>query len=178
MYDQAYFDKYKGYEDSPVGKAVNDSRVLLTTSFVDDFSSFVDVGIGCGTFVNSVGCLGTDTNPVALKWLADRGKLYQGESCDYMSFWDVLEHIHYPTPILFSIRKGVFISMPIYRDLDHVLASKHFRPSEHCWYFTDSGLKTFMKDYDFECVAESDNETKAGREDIKQYYFKKKGVIL
>jgi hypothetical protein len=56
-----------------------------------------------------------------------------------------------------------------------VLRSKHFRPTEHCWYFTRPGLVFAMKLCGFVLVSESNIETELGREDIGTFAFRREG---
>lgn len=90
-----------------------------------------------------------------------------------MSFWDSLEHIHNPTDLLDCIENYAFISTPIYKDKEHILRSKHFRPDEHCWYFTKDGIINFMSNFGFYCIEYSNIETEIGREDIGSFVFKR-----
>jgi len=90
-----------------------------------------------------------------------------------MTLWDVLEHIPNYQLLLANVREWLFVSLPIFRDAEHVLRSKHFRPTEHCWYFTRDGLVYAMKQCGFELVAESTFETDLGREDIGTFAFQR-----
>jgi len=71
------------------------------------------------------------------------------------------------------VRKWLFVSLPIFRDAEHVLRSKHFRPQEHVWYFSRDGLIYAMKQCGFDLVSESNVETELGREDIGTFAFKR-----
>lgn len=185
-YDEAYFDKYLSYENTPMGTKLTESRVKFVNSHYS--GNMVDVGIGCGSFVKerpafftgtfSAFTYGFDINPKGVKWLNDR-KLYFDPSKNKIgaaSFWDSLEHIHDPDTILNNITDWVFISMPIYRTGEHVLCSKHFKKEEHCWYFTNEGLIAWMATKGFECVEISHFESLLGREDIWSYAFKRKSA--
>jgi hypothetical protein len=61
------------------------------------------------------------------------------------------------------------------RDAEHALRSKHFRPTEHYWYFSRDGLVFAMKGCGFALVAESNVETELGREDIGTFAFRRDG---
>ena len=142
--------------------------------------ALVDTGIGSGAFVelrlaHKRATWGYDVNPAGVDWLTERKLLVDPYRCpfDAMTLWDVLEHIpHYP-PLLANVRKWIFVSTPIYRDAEHVLRSKHFRPREHCFYFTQPGLVYAMKLCGFELVSESTFETDLGREDIGTFAFRR-----
>ena len=56
----------------------------------------------------------------------------------------------------------------------HALASKHFKPNEHLWYFTDRGIKRFMFEHGFGFFGQNELETDAGREGIGSYAFKRR----
>jgi hypothetical protein len=65
------------------------------------------------------------------------------------------------------------MSIPIFSGKDHALASKHFRPDEHYWYFTKVGLMGFMLGLGFTCRSESSFEIALGREDIQTFAFRR-----
>lgn len=140
----------------------------------------VDVGIGAGAFVerrraDGRSTYGYDVNPAGIKWLKDRHLFFDPyrASVPAVSSWDVLEHIPDFRPLLANVREWVFVSLPIFRDAEHVLGSKHFRPTEHCWYFTRDGLVLAMGLNGFGLVAENTVETELGREDIGTFAFKR-----
>ena len=65
------------------------------------------------------------------------------------------------------------------RDVTHEQRNKrlvrdpHFRPDEHCWYFTRDGLMFAMNACGFALVTESSIETELGREDIGTFAFRR-----
>lgn len=174
-YDAAYWERYRGYDNSPMGAALTNARVSFVLDNVDQFDPLntVDIGIGGGRFVLEMGCLGTDVNPVALRWLRDNGRQWEEKPVQVMTFWDSLEHIHDLEPLLAKVREWVFVSMPIYDSADHIVRSKHFRKDEHCWYFTHAGFLLFMEQHGFEYVQCSHFESDLGREDIASYAFRR-----
>jgi hypothetical protein len=136
----------------------------------------VDIGIGSGQFVDACSdCYGYDVSPQAEEWLERRGRWFDPYDRRFpvATFWDSLEHIPDPEPILSNVARWAFVAMPIYRDVQHVVQSKHFRPGEHCWYFTRDGLIGFMAEYGFECVLHDTRESLLGREDIHSFAFKR-----
>lgn len=174
-YNEEYFAKYKSYEDTEVGRALNNFRVDFTNGCFGEGTVVVDVGIGSGTFVQSrPNTLGFDVNPAGVEWLKAQS-LYSDpyDGCDYATFWDSLEHIPQPSSILQCIRKALIVSIPIFRNSEHAISSKHFRKDEHYWYFTREGLVNFMKAHNFEVKAHSCMESIIGREDIETFYFKR-----
>lgn len=169
-YDEAYFEKYVGYENTEIGRRINEFRVGLARKHCD---CVIDVGIGSGTFVAAHGnALGYDINPAGVRWLKDRGVFadpYDG--CDAVTCWDSLEHIPYPTELLSRVREKVIVSIPIFDNAEHVLKSKHFRKDEHFWYFTRQGFINFMAKAGFRVIEHSLMETLLGRDGIETFVF-------
>lgn len=171
-YDEAYFEKYLGYDQTPVGDALTKCRLDLVDRY--HLGSVVDVGIGGGRFVSEHhDAWGFDVNPVAVAWLKSHGKYLDPRRSKVQAacFWDSLEHIHDPRSILDNVLRYVFVSLPIFKGCDHILSSKHFRTDEHCWYFTRNGFRRFMGRFGFEMIEESTMEQDAGREDILSFAF-------
>jgi len=176
-YDQEYFDRFDRDARTPLGRALMAARC----EFVERHwqGALVDVGIGSGAFIgrrsHERATWGYDVNPAGIQWLMERKLFVDPYRCpfDAMTLWDVLEHIADFQPLLANARKWVFLSLPIFRDAEHVLRSKHFRPAEHVWYFTQPGLVYAMKLCGFELVAESNVETDLGREDIGTFAFRR-----
>lgn len=172
-YDEAYWYKYQKMEMTDIGRKLNDARLEIVKRY--QWESLIDIGIGSGAFIKELdNAYGFDINPSAVEWLKAIGKYKEPEPVDAMSFWDSIEHIHNPTDLLNKCRKIVFISTPIYHSKEHILRSKHFRPDEHCWYFTKAGLIGFMDNFGFNCAEYSEIETEIGREDIGSFVFKRK----
>jgi hypothetical protein len=177
-YDQAYFDRFARDADTDLGRSLMAARC----DFVDRHfrGTLIDVGIGCGAFVDlrrqrMQRTFGYDINPAGRKWLEDRNLLIDPYAASFkvMTAWDVLEHIADFQPLLANCLGWLFLSLPIFRDVEHVLASKHFRPAEHCWYFSRNGLALAMKMCGFELVSENRIESDLGREDIGTFAFRR-----
>jgi hypothetical protein len=174
-YDQSYFERYNSYRETEMGKAITGYRVGLVNKWCGQ-SKVLDVGIGCGQFIDArPGTHGYDVNPHGIRWLIDRGLWHDPHfiNPDNATFWDSLEHIERPVELLERVKWHVFISTPIYRDLDHAASSKHFKPDEHFWYFTRNGLVSLMKSIGFNLLEESRVETELGREDIGTFAFRR-----
>jgi methyltransferase family protein len=141
--------------------------------------TLVDVGIGSGAFVelrrSRRTTYGYDVNPAGIRWLKKRMLFIDPYlvAVDAVTLWDVLEHISDFRPLLANVRDWLFLSLPIFSDAEHALRSKHFRPDEHCWYFTRDGLVVAMKMCGFALVTESAVETDLGREDIGTFAFRR-----
>lgn len=173
-YDGAYFEKYRGYSETDFGRRLNDARLAFVWRYWH--GPLVDVGIGCGQFVAShPTAAGFDVNPAGIEWLRERGRFLDPyvDPVDVATFWDSLEHIADPAPLLANVRRFVFVSLPIFDDLAHVLRSKHFRPDEHCWYFTAPGFVAFMAAHGFRCLERNRIESELGREDIDSFAFER-----
>jgi hypothetical protein len=170
-YDTAYWAKYRAMDQSPMGVALTQARIDLVAKHYS--GPMIDIGIGGGAFVATrAQTSGFDINPNAVDWLKSRG-LYAEVPARAVSFWDCLEHIHDPRDMLAKVGEWVFVSMPIYKDVQHVLRSKHYRKDEHCWYFTADGLGRFMGEMGFRLVDWNDDETRIGREDILSFVFRR-----
>jgi len=170
-YDENYWLRYRAMDRTPVADALNAARLNWARRWDCVPRESVDVGIGGGRFVREFGCMGTDVNPWAIKWLEYRNCAWSCLSAvDSMFFWDSLEHIHDPTVLLGCVRRMVLVSMPIYKNAEHVLRSKHFRRDEHCWYFTADGLVRFMERFGFALAGWNQMEQPM-REDIETFAF-------
>ena len=171
-YNEDYFEKYVGYEKTDIGKQLNQARIDLVNRH--GANKICDIGIGSGMFLKSFpDATGFDINPIAVKWLRENGRWMRDEVVDSMTFWDSLEHIHNPTKLLSMVGRFAFVSCPIYRNQFHVLRSKHFRPDEHCWYFTFDGAVAFMQNFRFRLIEFNTMEQDLGREDIGTFVFKR-----
>lgn len=172
-YDASYFEAYNAIKETPIGLALNKARIDLVNRYTN--GSVLDIGIGNGAFVEGRdNTYGFDINPVAVDWLIDNHKYrHPFRGADALTFWDSLEHIHNPTLMLQGAKEFVFVSCPIYHDVNHVLGSKHMKPDEHCWYWTVNGLTTFMAMFGFEVQEINWMETEIGREDIGTFVFKR-----
>lgn len=176
-YDKAYWDKYVGYAQTPLGETLTRLRMEMVDRHLPRREALIDVGIGCGQFIEARAgaTFGYDVNHVGIVWLKDR-HLYRDPRENVFpaaTFFDSLEHIEEPGPILRNIRKWAFVACPIFRDVEHVLASKHYRPGEHCWYHTRDGLERWMGAQGFRLVEANDDESLAGREDVMSFAFQR-----
>jgi 2-polyprenyl-3-methyl-5-hydroxy-6-metoxy-1,4-benzoquinol methylase len=177
-YGEDYFNMCLDYEDKEIALKINKGRC----EFVREHTGreVLDIGIGSGEFIKKFGnAVGFDVNEVAVKWLKKNNKYCSDiESKQAFTFWDVLEHIDNPARHYFKhMTKGsyVFVSMPIFEDLRNVKKSKHYRPNEHLYYFTEKGFIDYMGLYGFRCLAVDDFETTSGRESISSFAFIKEG---
>ena len=177
-YDQKYFDRFDRNAKTDLGRALMRARC----DFVEQHyqGPLIDIGIGSGAFIEcrerrQQKTWGYDINPAGLKWLEKRMLLVNPYfvPLEAMTMWDVLEHMENFCLLLANCREWLFVSLPIFRDAEHALRSKHFKPEEHCWYFSRDGLLFAMKTCGFALVSESDVETELGREDIGTFAFRR-----
>lgn len=177
-YDAEYFHKYEEYSKTPMGETLTKERA----SFVNKWHSgkLLDIGVGNGQFLKARGnTYGYDINPVAVQMLKDMGKYVDLKDAIFpaYSFFDSFEHIKNHSSLLKSVSPEtlIFMSIPIFKDLQHIFSSKHFRTDEHYWYFTTQGLIRYMGDYGFSCLHVDSFEIRCGREDIWSFVFEKRG---
>lgn len=172
-YGEAYFAKYQAMAATPMGAAITSARVDLVRRWWA--GPVVDVGIGCGQFVEAIDGAGYDVNPVGVAWLRERGRFvdpYAAE-VDAITCWDSLEHLRDPGALLARARHWVFVSLPIFRSAEHAVQSRHFRRDEHYFYFTEPGFERFMRSHGFELRERDNIETLLGREDILSFAFER-----
>jgi hypothetical protein len=177
-YDVDYYEKYVKYENTEISLKLNQGRKEITEKYC---KSILDIGIGSGEFIKNsqIKVFGFDINPIAIKWLQEHNLFVdldgQIPSVDGFTFWDSLEHIPNPHSILSLLKKNqyAFISMPIFQNLIKLKESKHYRPNEHYYYFTSNGMTKYMADLDFALIETNDFESKAGRQDILTFVFRK-----
>ncbi len=175
LYDEAYFAEYKARAATEMGRRLTRERCQLVETFHD--SAILDVGIGCGQFLQTYRgrCWGYDINPIAESWLKEKQLWWNPYEWPVAAItcWDSLEHIPDPEALLATVKQWVFTSLPIFRNAEHALKSKHFKPDEHIWYWTAIGFIRWMKECGFSYRHSSDIETKLGREDIETFVFKR-----
>lgn len=173
-YDASYFAKYLGYRDTELGRRLTQCRVDLVDRHWA--GPVVDVGIGAGAFVEArPRTRGYDINPCGQQWLLERGLFCNPytEIVDAVTLWDVLEHIPDFDRLLARVTARVFVCMPVYGGACEVLASKHWRPQEHCWYFTSFGFLAVMGSLGWELLEHNEEETRLGREGIASFAFRR-----
>jgi len=179
-YDNNYIDKFKQYEKLERTVHLNNLRVNLVNEYIGKEGWLLDFGCGCGTFIKQRGdnTFGYDVALETCMWLREN-KLEFDPICstfiDNICFWDSLEHVNEPDSILNQILNYAFISMPVYKNGESVLKSKHYKPNEHIYYFTIEGLIRFMEMKHFTCVKHLDLEGQIGREEIETFVFRRNG---
>lgn len=185
-YEKNYFNHYVKLLGTEKAQRINDARILAVDRTTGDkFSPVCDVGIGSGEFISSRNASrgpitkGYDINPNGEEWLK-RNRLWADKNFECyraFTFWDTLEHVPEPDFYFKKIPKDSFVlvSIPIFDDLSKVKRSKHYKPGEHIYYFTEKGFIDWMAQYGFEILEKNAYEILAGREGIGSYAFQKTG---
>lgn len=176
-YGKAYWEKYWGYDGTPIALNINEGRVRLVDDYVGADISVVDVGIGSGEFIRSrPNTFGIDVNPYAIDWLK-RKSLWAERLSDFdaFTFWDVIEHVDQPALYFQRIPASahLFCCLPIFDDLRRIRESRHYKPGEHLYYWTWQGFVDWMAEYRFAFVDRRYTETWAGRDNIATFAFKR-----
>lgn len=175
-YDDAYWNKCASYEGQEICEKINAGRIALVARHFGR-GSVCDIGIGSGEFIRKRPyTYGIDINPKAQEWLFTQG-LWADDLTKFHAFtmFDVIEHLPDPDVYFRKMRGGsyLFTSIPIFPDLERIRESKHYRPDEHLLYFSEHGFVNWMWLYGFELMERSDFETKAGRESILSFAFRR-----
>lgn len=184
VYDDAYFEYYARLADSPVALALNGFRADLVrrhgASLAEEIT-LLDVGIGDGAFLRTlegerwIRRYGADVNPAGIRYLEELGQLGSLEEMyDVVTFWDSLEHIRDPRWALRSAAHVALVSVPIFSGVEHVLASKHYKPNEHLWYWTRAGFLRFADREGFDCADILATETALGRDGIETFVLNRR----
>lgn len=177
-YTNEYAKKFAAY-DPHVEYAVNRGRIGLVGRHLARGARVLDFGAGRGTFIGHARMEGFDAKgyeviPGARAVLQSMGLFaHDPLGFDAMTMWDVLEHLEYPAVALGCLDKGakLFVSLPIFESLGEIRGSKHYRPGEHLYYFTDAGFVAWIALHGFRLLERSGHEIEAGREAIGAYAF-------
>lgn len=180
-YEDIYFQASVANSKSKIAEALNKFRVDIANRYIK--GKILDFGCGCGQFIEYRGnAVGFDICPRAIENLREKGT--------YLDFWnggmddaeiegitmfDVLEHLRDPSLVLSQIKcRWLIISVPIFENKEKALASRHFKPREHFWYFSHKAIFSLLDENGFEMVDVRDDETRIGRAEIQTYVFRKK----
>ena len=175
-YDSGYFAHYQKLDATPMGAALTKARVELVRKYADPRHG-VDIGIGGGRYVAESGGVGYDICPDATEWLIRDAIAYVDpyahNGVRVVTCWDSLEHIPEPEKLLARVREWLFVSMPIYKDMQDVLTSKHYKPGEHLHYWTLAGFIAWCERQGFEVQEVNHAEEELGREGITSFAFRR-----
>ena len=172
-YSGPYFKKYQALDATPMGEALTRARVAMTRRHYQ--GGVVDIGIGGGRFVQAADGWGYDVNAEAVAWLRQQERYFDpyATPTEAISCWDSLEHIPEPEKLLAQVGEWVFVSMPVYLSQWDCLKSKHYKPGEHLWYWTQNGLIAWFARQGFGCVEINDSESELGRDGITSFAFRR-----
>ena len=176
-YGADYYSKCCSYDGHEIEQKINAGRIALVNRYVGG-CAVLDVGIGSGMFLKKrANTFGYDVNPVAISWLRQSGlwrTLGEHQFAGYTMF-DVVEHLEDPGTYFRHIRLGafLFVSIPIFKSLDVIRDSRHYRPGEHLQHFTEYGFVSWMAAYGFNQIEQRTFEIDAGRDSIHSYAFKR-----
>jgi len=172
-YDEEYWQSYVERDTSSMGEWLTQARIEFVARHYD--GRVVDIGIGGGKFVEDSKSYGFDVNKQAVAWLK-KHKLFKDpykDKVEAITCWDSIEHIPDPIALLNQVKQWVFMSIPIFANGEAVIHSKHYKPGEHIWYFTERGLIHWMADHGFMLIKHSNIESQLGREGIMTYAFRR-----
>ena len=174
-YEHDYWEKYLVMDNTPLGDELTKARKDLVDWYYS--GNVVDIGIGGGKFVTAMDTkgLGYDVNADAINWLMATNRFCDpyASPVDCITCWDSLEHIPNPEVLINQVKQFVFVSLPIFNDPNTVTRSKHYRPGEHIWYWSDVGLVKWFKELGFINVEKNNMESDLGREAISTYVFRR-----
>ena len=172
-YSGPYFEKYQALDATPMGESLTAARVAMVARHFA--GQVVDIGIGGGRFVVDADCWGYDVNAEAVAWLADSGRFFDvyANPVEAITCWDSLEHVPDPEQLVTMAGQWVFVSMPVYLSQWDCLQSKHYKPGEHLWYWTTTGLIAWFARQGFGCVEINEAESELGREGITSFAFRR-----
>lgn len=176
-YDEAYYQKCAGYEGGDIAIAINAGRVALADRHVGSDRAVLDIGVGSGEFIRSrPHTFGYDINPAAVERLRAED-LYSEDFSRFRAFtmWDVIEHVEMPGLYFRAMLDGshLFCCLPIFGAVSSIRQSRHYRPGEHLYYFTERGFVNWMAEYRWDLIERQEYEIEAGREDIVSFAFRK-----
>jgi hypothetical protein len=180
-YGAEYLAKVQAYEGSRIAARVNAGRVAMLSRHLSPGASVLDWGAGSGEFLREARAAGFrvagfDVIPETRTALESAGAYSDDPGAfDALTLWDTLEHLAEPLQLLERVgpRAMVFVSVPIFTDLREIRQSRHYRPGEHLYYFTEFGLSYWMAMAGFDLVETSAHEVQAGRDSIGAYAFRR-----
>lgn len=177
-YDESYLEKCREREITDVGVRLIRARMATIVGNTRDNEVTVDVGVGALGLLRTLArhnwpVRGYDVNKKAVEALKEAGLFVDvmTTQVDNVCCWDSLEHMLSPEAMLKNVRQKVLMSIPIFDSAEHVIRSKHYKPGEHIWYFTEAGLLRWMREQGFGLIERNRDEERYGREGIGTYVF-------
>lgn len=172
LYTGDYFEHYQKLDNTKMGMLLTRARLELVDRYTR-LTANVDIGIGGGRFVQESGGSGYDVCEAAVKWLGDNFVDPYKQKVSSVTCWDSLEHIPEPEKLLAQVKNWLFVSLPVCDTQEQWLQSKHYKPSEHLFYFSTRGLIEWCASLGFECLEVNKMESQLGRDGISTFVFKR-----
>lgn len=182
-YDAEYLARYNSpeYSDCEIARAVLKGRCNLLRKHLQKDINVLDIGACSGAFMRAATAagfwlFGYDVIPEVVSRLKDENRYTEDASqFDAVCMWDSIEHMREPEAWLSKIKRDafLFVSVPIMPVLDYVRSSKHYKPDEHLYYWTELGFESWMALYGFKLIEVSNHEVAAGRQEIGAFVFQK-----
>lgn len=160
IYTEDYAKRYQVLASTNLGKAIYHTRWALIERYCPPAGQTVlDYGCGPGSF-NAHGPdgykkLNFDINPACgftdKPWMTrayKSGLAAAGNKIDILTMWDSIEH----NPRFYQEIKEInapwlFLSTPNLESVDKAIVDwKHYRPSEHIFYFDRHSLRVILED--------------------------------
>jgi hypothetical protein len=174
QYSGEYFAHYQKLDETSMGGLLTKARLELVEKYTKA-SLGVDIGIGGGRYVKESWGDGYDVSSEAVEWLKQTGayKDPYSEKVSHVTCWDSLEHIPEPERLLAQVDDWFFVSLPLCDSAEQWLASKHYKPGEHIFYWSLPGFINWVEALGFQVMEVNHAETELGREGITSFAFKR-----
>ena len=167
QYDKSYVIKYRRYERSKDGQAIQQLRADMVRRNTFGVNTVLDFGCGVGSFIKEIAkdgnfiARGYDINPFG--GFNNVEILFQ--PWDVATFWDSLEHMERPRDLIVGLKpKYIFACAPCLDDWKGEITDwKHYYPGEHLHYFTEASFRKLLEYSGYEVVEVNFYESKHRR---------------
>lgn len=172
IYDRSYEIKYDRYERTATGQKIQKLRHDCVKRHIPSSGRIrlLDFGCGVGSFLkvfinNNIRTDGYDINPYTN--FCDISVLFK--KYEVVTFWDVIEHLRYPAPIIKALNPiYLFVCTPSIDDWTNQSRNdypwmltewRHYMPVEHCHYFNEQSLTSLIKSCGYKILEVNYNES-------------------